>query len=97
MQITAAVVKEVGGRFELEEASLSAPAANEVLVEIAGAGLCHTDLAVQAGHLPFPLPGGFGRGGSGVVTEVGRAVIKVDKGDKGDISFKSCGACKHCQ
>lgn len=97
MQITAAVVKEIGGPFELEETSLSAPAADEVLIEIAGVGLCHTDLAVQAGHLPFPLPGVLGHEGSGVVTEVGNAVTKVAKGDKVAVSFNSCGACKQCK
>ncbi len=56
MQITAAVVHEVAGDFAIETVSLSEPTEHEVLVEIAGVGLCHTDLAVKEGHLPFPLP-----------------------------------------
>lgn len=63
MQISAAVVHEVGGPFTLAEVELGEPAADEVLVKIAGVGLCHTDLAVKDGHLPFPLPGVLGHEG----------------------------------
>ena len=33
------------------------------------AGLCHTDLGVASGGLPFPLPGVLGHEGAGVVEE----------------------------
>ncbi len=71
MQISAAVVHEVSGDFAIETVSLSEPTEHEVLVAIAGVGLCHTDLAVKEGHLPFPLPGVFGHEGSGTVVKVG--------------------------
>jgi aryl-alcohol dehydrogenase len=96
MKITAAVVGEIGGDFSLEEVTLGAPASDEVLVEIAGVGLCHTDIAVQHGHLPFPLPGVFGHESSGTVVAVGSAVSKVAKGDKVAVSFNSCGECAQC-
>ncbi|WP_131785975.1 NAD(P)-dependent alcohol dehydrogenase [Protofrankia symbiont of Coriaria ruscifolia] len=97
MDITAAVVAEIGGEFSLDKVSLDAPAADEVLVEIAGVGLCHTDLAVKEGHLPFPLPGVFGHEGSGVVVEAGSAVTKIRKGDRVALSFNSCGRCTQCK
>ena len=96
MQISAAVVQEVGGPFTLRDVDLQAPAPDEVVVQIAGAGICHTDIAVQHGHLPFPLPGVLGHEGSGTVVEVGADVTSIAVGDDVAISFNSCGACPTC-
>ena len=93
MQISAAVVQEVGGPFTLSDVDLQAPAPDEVVVQIAGAGICHTDIAVQQGHLPFPLPGVLGHEGSGTVVSVGADVTSVAVGDHVAISFNSCAAC----
>jgi aryl-alcohol dehydrogenase len=54
MRISAAMVQEVGAPFTLVEVDLQEPAPDEVLVQIAGVGICHTDVAVKEGHLPFP-------------------------------------------
>ncbi len=97
MEITAAVAKQVGGPFSVETVTLDAPAAGEVVVEIAGVGLCHTDLAAKDGHLPFPLPGVFGHEGSGVVVDVGPGVTKVARGNKVALTFNSCGQCVQCR
>jgi aryl-alcohol dehydrogenase len=96
MQITAAVVQEVGAPFTLVEVDLAEPAPDEVVVQIAGAGICHTDIAVQQGHLPFPLPGVLGHEGSGTVVSVGSDVTSVAVGDQVAISFNSCGRCPTC-
>src|SRR6201998_2655816 len=93
MQISAAVVQEVGAPFTLTEVQLQEPAPDEVVVKIAGAGICHTDVAVQHGHLPFPLPGVLGHEGSGTVVEVGADVTTVAPGDQVAISFNSCAEC----
>jgi aryl-alcohol dehydrogenase len=96
MQITAAVVQEVGAPFTLTEVDLQDPAPDEVVVQIAGAGICHTDIAVKEGHLPFPLPGVLGHEGSGTVVSVGADVTSVAVGDHVAISFNSCAACPRC-
>lgn len=96
MEITAAVVHELGKDFQLETVTLDDPQAGEVLVEIEAVGLCHTDLAAQHGHLPFPLPGVFGHEGAGTVAAVGTGVTKVAVGDKVALSFNSCGDCSSC-
>jgi aryl-alcohol dehydrogenase len=96
MEITAAVVHELGADFQLETAELDEPQAGEVQVQIKAVGLCHTDLAAQHGHLPFPLPGVFGHEGAGVVTAVGAGVTKVAVGDSVAITFNSCGDCTSC-
>jgi aryl-alcohol dehydrogenase len=96
MQISAAVVQEVGAPFTLTEVELQEPAPHEVVVQIAGAGICHTDIAVQHGHLPFPLPGVLGHEGSGTVVEIGEQVTSVAVGDHVAISFNSCASCPRC-
>jgi aryl-alcohol dehydrogenase len=96
VRISAAVVQEVGAPFVLTEVDIQDPAPDEVLVQIAGAGICHTDIAVQHGHLPFPLPGVLGHEGSGTVLSVGADVTTVAEGDQVAISFNSCVACPQC-
>lgn len=97
MQIKAAVVHEIGGDFKIEDVELDAPESGEVLVEIASVGLCHSDLAAQHGHLPFPMPGVLGHEGAGVVKAVGDGVTKVAIGDKVALTFNSCGECGSCK
>jgi aryl-alcohol dehydrogenase len=97
MEITAAVVHELGADFQLETVTLGEPQAGEVVVEIKAVGLCHTDLAVQHGHLPFPFPGVYGHEGAGVVSAIGEGVTKVAVGDRVGITFNSCGACESCK
>ena len=47
---------------------------NEVRVRIAAAGLCHSDVSVVNGTIPFPTPAVLGHVGAGVVEAVGDAV-----------------------
>jgi len=94
---TAAVVEQPGAPFVLQEVTLDEVRAGEVLVQIVAAGLCHTDLGVQAGGIPFKLPGILGHEGAGIVIEVGPGVTKVKPGDKVVLSFTSCGTCGACR
>ncbi|WP_063007672.1 NAD(P)-dependent alcohol dehydrogenase [Nocardia kruczakiae] len=96
MEIKAAVLGGVGEKFSVERVELGAPAADEVVVEIVGVGICHTDLAIRDGHLPFPLPGVVGHEGSGTVVAVGAEVSSVAVGDAVAVSFNSCGSCVQC-
>lgn len=96
MQATAAVLNQMGAAFSLVDITVSEPAADEVLVEVAGVGVCHTDIAVQHGHLPFPCPAVLGHEGSGMVVAVGADVRSVAVGDKVALSFNSCHGCPRC-
>lgn len=93
---TAAVLPATDEPFSLREVTLDDPRPGEVLVRITAAGVCGTDLGVQAGHIPFPLPGVLGHEGAGVVEAVGSAVTTVAPGDKVLLTFTSCGACPNC-
>jgi aryl-alcohol dehydrogenase len=63
----AAVVESAGGAFTIGAVELDALRPDEILVRMVAAGLCHTDLGVASGGLPFPLPGVLGHEGAGVV------------------------------
>lgn len=96
MKIRAAVVREKSGLFVIEDVDLDEPRDDEVLVRIAGSGLCHTDLVARDGFMPIPLPAVLGHEGSGVVEKVGSRVTKVNPGDHVVMSFRSCGTCASC-
>lgn len=93
----AAVVESGGAPFTLAAVELAEPGPHEVLVRVVATGLCHTDLGVASGGLPFPLPGVLGHEGAGVVEEVGAAVTRVEPGDHVVLSFTSCGDCRNCR
>jgi alcohol dehydrogenase (nicotinoprotein) len=97
MKSQAAVLYEAGKPFEIEELEVVAPAESEVLVRYDYSGLCHSDLHMVRGHLPFRAPMVFGHEGAGEVLEVGVKVTNVNVGDKFVASFfPVCGRCRWC-
>lgn len=98
MKIKAAVTYEGDAAFRYEDAEIEDPRADEILVEIKGVGLCHTDLVFAEGgaSFPYPFPAVLGHEGSGVVQAVGARVSKVKPGDHVIITFRSCGTCDRC-
>jgi aryl-alcohol dehydrogenase len=97
VKITAAVTEAVGGPFTLEELDVGELRDDEVLVDIAAAGICHTDLICRDQWIPVPLPAVLGHEGAGVVSAVGAAVTKVAVGDRVGLTFDSCGSCPCCR
>lgn len=97
MQITAAIATAPQQPFEIRGVTLEAPRPGEVLVRIAGAGVCHTDIVFRDQFLPYPLPAVFGHEGSGVVEAVGSDINDLKTGDKVVLSFSSCGHCPSCE
>jgi len=93
----AAIVDGPGALFEVHDVTLDGPRAGEVLVRIVAAGVCHTDLGMQAAGLPYKLPVILGHEGAGVVQSTGPGMDKVAPGDKVLLSFTSCGACESCR
>lgn len=96
MDVKAAVISAPGADFVVETLTIGEPGAGEVLVEIAGVGLCHTDLVFRDGFAPVPLPMVFGHEGAGIVRAVGAAVTGILPGDAVIIGFSSCGHCARC-
>ncbi len=93
----AAVVREVGGGFAVEEVQVDDPRPDELLVRIVATGVCHTDLNVAGGAMPYPLPAVLGHEGAGVVEAVGADVTAFAPGNRVVVSYASCGQCPRCR
>jgi aryl-alcohol dehydrogenase len=96
VRIAAAVGEEQGGPFVLRERELGELRDDEVLVEVAASGICHTDLICRDQWIPVPLPAVLGHEGAGVVVATGSAVTTVSVGDRVAMSYDSCGVCPRC-
>jgi len=55
MKIQAALAPAQNKPFKIVTCDLSDPGPDEVLVRVVACGICHTDLAVRAQHIPAPL------------------------------------------
>ncbi|HTY28905.1 MAG TPA: NDMA-dependent alcohol dehydrogenase [Mycobacterium sp.] len=104
MRSRAAIAREVGGPWSVEEFDLDPPRAGEVLLRMAAAGLCHSDDHIRNGFMSPPgaepksrPPTIGGHEGSGVVVEVGAGVSALAPGDHVVTSFVAvCGHCRWC-
>jgi Zn-dependent alcohol dehydrogenase len=86
------------GQLEVrDDVAVRDPRPHEVRVRIANAGLCHSDVSVIDGTIPFPTPVVMGHEGAGVVEQVGDAVTKVKVGDHVVLTtLGNCGGCDAC-
>lgn len=105
MKIRAAVLHAMGATppyavsrpLRIEEIDLAPPGRDEVLIKIAAAGLCHSDLSVINGDRPRPMPMALGHEAAGVVEELGEGVSDLQVGDHVVVVFvPSCGHCMPC-
>ncbi|MGG7569418.1 NAD(P)-dependent alcohol dehydrogenase [Streptomyces sirii] len=96
MRIRAAITENQGGPFVIRDVDLEAPRPHEVLVRITAAGLCHTDLRVQAAWPEQLMPMVFGHEGAGVIEATGPDVTGLAPGDHVCLTFNSCGTCEQC-
>lgn len=105
MKIRAAVLEEMSRPapyaasrpLVVQEVDLQGPGPGEVLVRIAAAGLCHSDLSVINGDRPRPLPMVLGHEAACMVEAVGSGVDDLAPGDHAVCVFvPSCGHCGPC-
>jgi len=95
--VKGAVMYNFNEPLKIEAVRLKAPRADEVVVKLAASGVCHSDLSVVQGKLPFPPPVILGHEGAGVVEEVGSAVTDLKPGDHVVLSWvQNCGKCHYC-
>ncbi len=81
----------------VEEVELDPPGPGELLIEVAAAGLCHSDLSTIENQRPRPLPIVIGHEGAGIVREVGQGITDLKPGDHVITVFApSCGNCRYC-
>lgn len=73
------------------------PGPREVRVRVTGAGLCHSDVSLATGLIPWPAPAVMGHEGAGIVTAVGGEVSTVKPGDHVIMAtIAACGNCRQC-
>jgi alcohol dehydrogenase len=105
MKVRAAILEEMGREppyaqskpLTLGDIELDGPGPGEVLVKMAAAGLCHSDLSVIDGNRPRPTPMVLGHEAAGIVEEVGPEVHDLAPGDHVVLVFvPSCGHCVPC-
>jgi S-(hydroxymethyl)glutathione dehydrogenase/alcohol dehydrogenase len=96
MRIRAVVLHEPRSPLVLEEVELAPPGPQEVLVKVAAAGVCHSDVRLADGELGegrWPMV--LGHEGAGVVEAVGEGVTHVAPGDH--VAFSIVPSCRRCE
>jgi propanol-preferring alcohol dehydrogenase len=100
----AAVLHELKHRLSIEEAAEPKPDANEVLIEVEGCGVCHSDLHVADGDWPqivpiTKVPLILGHEITGRVVEKGVSVDNLELGDRVGVPWVhwTCGECEFCR
>ena len=105
MKTRAAVLYEMGKAapyadsrpLVVDEVELAPPGPGEALIEVKGAGLCHSDLSTINGTRPWPMPMVLGHEASGIVVEVGAETHGLAPGDHVVFSYvPMCGHCSPC-
>ncbi|HJQ84032.1 MAG TPA: Zn-dependent alcohol dehydrogenase [Candidatus Binatia bacterium] len=94
----AAVFHAADRPVAVEDVRVKDPGPGEVRVAIRAAGLCHSDLSVIDGSIPYPTPVVLGHEGAGVVEATGAGVTAVREGDTVVLStLAHCGRCPACE
>ena len=85
-------------RVELNGAlTVRDPLPGEVVVRVVASGLCHSDISVVNGTIPWPAPTVLGHEGAGVVEHVGAGVTRLKPGDHVVMhTLANCGHCAEC-
>lgn len=84
--------------LRIEQVRDPRPGPAEVLVEVAGCGVCHSDLHQVKLELPVKLPRVLGHEVTGVVVELGEGVEKPAVGTPVVAPFlMPCGTCQRCR
>jgi S-(hydroxymethyl)glutathione dehydrogenase/alcohol dehydrogenase len=96
--VRAAVLRAAGEPLQIEDLVCRDPGPRDVVVRIAASGVCHSDLSIQNGTIPHPLPAVLGHEGAGVVETVGDAVQTLAVGDHVVCSWVApCRSCFQCR
>ncbi len=88
----------IGFPLEDREISIPDPTANEILVAVKAAGICHSDAHYRAGTSPVAFtPITPGHEVAGIVSRVGANVRNVAPDDRVALHYLlTCGECEYC-
>ncbi len=91
------IVYTGGDAVVTDRLEVGEPGPTQVKVKIEAAGVCHSDLSVIDGTIPYKAPAVLGHEGAGVVEAVGSLVRSVKPGDHVVIAtIANCGVCRAC-
>ncbi|MGI8711784.1 MAG: alcohol dehydrogenase catalytic domain-containing protein [Solirubrobacteraceae bacterium] len=98
IEMRACVLREPGA-IATETVRLGAPRTGEVRVQLAAAGVCHSDMHLAEGKLGGGrCPIVLGHEGAGIVDAVGEGVKHVAAGDHVVLAMVGpCGQCDACR
>ena len=83
--------------LQLSELPDPTPAANEVVVDVQRAGICHTDAHYRGGLGTLTLPRTLGHEVAGVISAIGSDVKDLRAGQRVALHYlTSCGTCERC-
>jgi S-(hydroxymethyl)glutathione dehydrogenase/alcohol dehydrogenase len=93
----AAALRAVGEPLVVDDVALRAIGPDDVHVRLAASGVCRSDLSIQDGTIPHPIPAVLGHEGAGVVLECGERVRSLAPGDHVILSWVApCRRCFYC-
>ena len=89
---------EIGGPLVEVELPAPQPGSGEVVVAVAAAGICHSDIHYRDGFAPIDLPITLGHEVAGVIAAVGDGVDPGRVGGRVAVHYVvSCGRCDGCR
>ena len=95
MSITCkAAIGQGDGTFKIDHITVAPPQADEVLIKVRAAGLCHTDFDSLSWGKPIVM----GHEGSGEVAAIGSDISDLNIGDAVVLNWATpCGKCFQCE
>lgn len=89
---------KIGQPLEAQDVPLPELGAQEVLIAVQAAGICHSDAHYRAGTSPVAVtPITLGHETAGTVAAVGARVTSVQVGDRVCVHYMAtCGSCAYC-
>ncbi len=100
----AALLREFGKPFTIDDVPAPEPAAGQVLVRVDACGACHSDVHLAHGEWEgfkprMPMPLIMGHEVAGTVVRTGAGVRRLREGDAVGIPwfFYTCGQCEYCR
>ena len=93
----AAVCRAFNEPLVIEELTLEAPQAGELVVDVKACAICHSDITYMDGGWGGALPALYGHEAAGIVSAVGPETPGVQVGDHVVVTLiRACGQCYYC-
>ncbi len=92
------ISRQKGAPVELVDVVIPDPGPEDVVVDVAACGVCHTDLMYRDGGITDEYPFLLGHEAAGTVAKVGSRVTAVEPGDFVVLNWRAvCGQCRACK